>query len=258
MSLDLTSFVDFIDRFAENWHLISANVLMSTRWDIKIHTYPLLFSNSARTAGNVVGAAGKHSPVMQASVRRRQADNREREPPRSERRLKKGNLTTTSLMGWKRQVECLSTLLINRSKTLKMRKEIKTKKTQKLLIFLFFSVISPSFPATIHRGWHEKSWPCWEFLSTAGESAVHRGCLRLIRARRTIATWFKGEGESSAGDWQRGWPMRGEVRLRFRSEDHALLSVPDCICSRDEHGSVHGLPSYWGDRLEFSQKRNLD
>lgn len=165
-----------------------------------------------------MGVAGKHSPVMQASVRRREADNKETEPPRSERRWKKENLTTTSLMEWKRQVGCLSTLLLNRSKTLKMRKK---KKDRELVFVLFFLVISPSSPATIHRGWDEKSWPCWEFLSTVGESAVHRGCRRLSRACRTIATWFKREGERSGGDWQRGWPMRGEVRLRFNSKDHA-------------------------------------
>lgn len=47
---------------------------------------------------------------------------------------------------------------------------------------------SPSCPATIPRGWDERAGPCWEFLSTVGESAGHRGRRRLTRARGTAAT----------------------------------------------------------------------
>lgn len=84
MSLDLTSFVDFIDCFAEIWPFISVFVFMSARRDIENNI--CIYFNRARIPSSVVDVAGKHSPVMQASVRRREADNRETEPPRSERR----------------------------------------------------------------------------------------------------------------------------------------------------------------------------
>lgn len=64
MSSDLTSFVDFIDRFAEILHFISVVVFIQY----------------------LPSDIGQHSPVMQASERRREADNRETELPRSKRR----------------------------------------------------------------------------------------------------------------------------------------------------------------------------
>lgn len=52
MSLDLTSFVDFIDRFAEIWHFISVFVFMSTRRGIENDMF--ICFNRARIPGNVV------------------------------------------------------------------------------------------------------------------------------------------------------------------------------------------------------------
>lgn len=84
MSLDLTSFVDIIDRFAEMWDFISVFVFVSTRRDTE-NNMQIQF-NRAGTPGSVAGVAGKHSPVIHASVPRREAENRGTEPPRSERR----------------------------------------------------------------------------------------------------------------------------------------------------------------------------
>lgn len=177
MSLDLTSFVDFIDRFADIWHFISVLVFMSTRRDIENNIFTCF--NRAKIPGNVVGVAGKHSPVMQASVRRRGADNRETEPPRSEWRWKKENLTTTSLMEWKRQVECLSTLLIKMVQDVKNALKKYEKKTENLCLSFSFFGDFPFFSG------HYSPRVGWEVLTMLGVF-IHSGRISCSSRLRQV------------------------------------------------------------------------
>lgn len=253
MSLDLTSFVDFIDRFADIWHFISVLVFMSTRWDIENNIFTCF--NRARIPGNVVGVAGKHSPVMQASVRRRGADNRETEPPRSEWRWKKENLTTTSLMEWRRQVECLSTLLIKMVHDVKNAQR-NTKKDRELVFVLFFFwwfpfLLRPLFTAggmrsLDHVGSFYPQRKNQLFIAAAsGWVAPAEASRRDLKGKARAAAVI-----DSAAD-------QLEARYAFA---YFLKTTPTFkrpgrfICSGDERGSVHGAPSYWEVRFEFIQK----